>query len=184
MKYQFFSGYLNCHMNQKMKKHQYIAILISIISIGFINKLNAQISEDSELFQTLKTNDSLLFSIGFNECDFDQFRNLTTDDLEFYHDQTGILNSNQEFIDVMANGICKKDNPYKARRELVEGSLKVFPLYDNGQLYGAIQNGEHRFYESFEGKETPGSIAKFSLLWILKNDQWKIKRIYSFNHQL
>lgn len=167
-----------------MKQVPYILILISVLSLGVINPLNAQVSEDSDLFKALKTNDSLLFNAGFNTCDLTQFKNLTTEDLEFYHDKNGIINSNEEFVNVMANGICKKDNPYKARRELIEGSLQVFPLYDEGTLYGAIQNGEHKFYERFEGKEKAGSIAKFSSLWIYENNQWKIKRIYSFDHQL
>ena len=38
--------------------------------------------------------------------------------------------------------------------------------------------------ENFEGKETAGSIAKFSHVWILENKQWKIKRILSFDHQM
>lgn len=159
-------------------------LLFSVLTLGIINPMVAQISEDSELFKTLKAKDSLLFNIGFNNCDISQFRNLTTADLEFYHDKNGVLNTNEEFATVMANGICKKDNPYKSRRELVEGSLQVFPLYDNGKLYGGIQNGEHKFYELFEGTEKAGNIARFSHLWIFKNEQWKIKRIYSFDHQL
>lgn len=167
-----------------MKQLYFSSAFILIFISGLINPMNAQISEDSELFKTLKTNDSLLFYVGFNECDMTQFKNLTTDELEFYHDKNGVLNSKELFVNVMVNGICKKDNPYKARRELVEGSLNVFPLYDNGKLYGAIQNGNHKFYERFEGTENAGSIAKFSHLWILDDNQWKIKRIYSFDHQL
>ncbi|MEO6348123.1 MAG: nuclear transport factor 2 family protein [Aquaticitalea sp.] len=167
-----------------MKQLYNTIILCSLLFLGIISPINAQISEDSEVFKTLKTKDSLLFNVGFNECDLDQFKNLTTEDLEFYHDENGVLNTNEEFINVMANGICKKDNPYKARRELVEGSLQVFPMYDNGKLYGAVQNGEHKFYERFEGTEKAGSTAKFSQLWVLEDNQWKIKCIYSFNHHL
>jgi hypothetical protein len=167
-----------------MKQLQYLPILIFLLLLGFITPVKAQISDGSELFQTLKRNDSLLFNVGFNACDLDQLKNLTTEDLEFYHDKAGVLNSNEAFINVMANGICKKDNPYKSRREMVEGSLKVYPLYENGILYGAIQNGEHQFYEQADQKaETLNSSANFSHLWILEANQWKIKRIYSFNHQ-
>ncbi len=175
---------MNYQINQKMKQVHYILILITTLSIGIINPIKAQVSEDSELFQKLKTKDSLLFNVGFNNCDISQFQNLTTDDLEFYHDKAGIQNTQDVFISAIKTGICNKDNPYKSRRELVEGSLKVFPLYNNGELYGAIQNGEHKFYERFEGQEKAGSIAKFSHLWILENNQWKIKRVYSFDHQL
>ena len=98
-----------------MTQFQYIITLIILLSLGIINPINAQVSENPELFQTLKRKDSLLFNVGFNECDINQFRNLTTEDLEFYHDKAGILNSKEAFVDVMANGICKKDNPHKPK---------------------------------------------------------------------
>ncbi len=167
-----------------MTQFKYTIITNSMLLLGLINPMNAQISQDSELFSTLKVNDSLLFNIGFNTCDLDQFKKFTTDDLEFYHDKAGALNSKEEFINVMVEGICNKDNTFKSRRELVKNSLQVYPLYNNGKLYAAIQNGSHRFFEKFEGKEKAGSVAKFSHLWILEDNQWKIKRIYSFDHQL
>lgn len=167
-----------------MKQLSYIFILFSLFSVGFINPMKAQVSEDSELFQTLRQNDSLLFNDGFNPCNLTQFKNLTTADLEFYHDTSGILNSSEEFIKVMANGICKKDNPYKSRRELVDGSLELYPLYNNGKLYAAIQIGNHLFYEKSSDKpETFNGRAKFTHLWILESNQWRIKRIYSFDQQ-
>ncbi|RIA09135.1 uncharacterized protein DUF4440 [Flavobacteriaceae bacterium MAR_2010_72] len=164
----------------KQFKHQLILALLFALSFT----IQAQEEENSELFKTLKVNDSLLFEVGFNTCDISQFNKLTSEDLEFYHDKSGILNSKKEFITIMENGICKKTNPYRARRELIKGSLKVYPLYNGDKLYGAIQNGNHRFYERFEGKETPGSIAKFIHLWVLENDQWKLKRILSYDHKI
>ena len=85
----------------------------------------------------------------------------------------------------MKNGICNSSNTFKARRELVDGSLKVYPLYDNGVLYGAIQEGEHRFFEKNGNQpEKAGSTAKFTHLWILDHNQWKLKRILSYDHHL
>ena len=121
-----------------MKQLQFLILFISVLTLGTIIPVKAQGAEASELFKILKTNDSLLFNVGLNECDFTKLKNLTTDDLEFYHDKNGVVNSNEEFVTAMANGICKEDNPYKARRELVEGSLQVFTLYNNGNMYGAI----------------------------------------------
>ena len=151
--------------------------------LSFSNQ--AQVSKDSELFNTLKTNDSLLFEVGFNKCHVDQFDTLMAKDLEFYHDKSGTTDSLSQFLDVLKKGICNPSNTYKARRELVEGSLEVFPLYDNGVLYGAIQNGKHRFFEKNSNQpEKTGSIAKFTHLWILNNKQWKLKRVLSYDHQL
>jgi hypothetical protein len=165
-----------------MKQIKHIIIIV-ILLVGFSNQ--AQVSEDAELFNTLKANDSLLFEVGFNTCDIRQFENLMADDLEFYHDKSGALNSMSQFVDVMKNGICNPSNTFKVRRELIEGSIEVFPLYNNGVLYAAIQMGEHQFYEkNKDQQENAGSLAKFTHLWILDNNHWKLKRILSYDHKI
>ena len=167
-------------MNSNIKLYYILAIL----SLSFTYTLNAQVSKNSTLFKTLKTNDSLLFQVGFNTCDFNQFDTFLAEDLEFYHDKSGTTNSKQAFMDVMKTGICKPKNKHIAKRELVQGSLKVFPLYNNNTLYGAIQNGKHKFSESQNGKNRQeGSTARFSHLWLRENNKWVIKRIFSFDHK-
>jgi hypothetical protein len=164
----------------KQLKH----ILIFTIFLGSFTGI-AQIDKDSELFRTLKTNDSLLFEVGFNTCDLSQFENLMAEDLEFYHDKSGVTTSSSQFLEVMKTGLCKPSNTHKTRRELIKGSLEVFPLYDNGVLYGAIQVGEHRFFEKNNDQpEKVGSNAKFIHLWTNEDGQWRLKRVLSFDHQL
>jgi len=168
-----------------MKQFNHI-LVFSILLTSF--SAFAQNGEDSELFKTLKVNDSLLFEIGFNTCDLSQFETLMADDLEFYHDKSGTTNSLSQFMEVMKTGICNPENKFKVRRELIKGSLEVFPLYNNGVLYGAIQMGEHQFFEKNmnqpEKAEKAGSIAKFTNLWMLINNQWKLKRILSYDHKM
>ena len=144
--------------------------------------VNGQVADDSELFEALKTNDSLLFEQGFNNCNLAAFEFLLADDLEFYHDQGGITNSKAEFIVTYKKNIC--GNPdYRSRRELLTASLEVFPLYDNGKLYGAIQKGVHKFYEKPKNKpEIEGSTARFTHLWLLDQGQWILKRVLSYDH--
>ena len=73
---------------------------------------------------------------------------------------------------------------YDARRELVDESLEVFPLRDNGVLYGAIQRGIHRFFATEEGEpERETSVARFTHLWLLVDGEWKLKRVLSFDHR-
>ena len=154
------------------------------VGIFMVMQINAQVDQQSALFKTLKANDSLLFEVSFNKCQLSAIENIMADDLEFYHDQGGITNSKDEFMNVMRNGICSPSNKTKSRRELVAGSLEVFPLYKNGSLYGALQNGEHKFFESYNGqKETAGSIAKFSHLWLHIDNQWVLKRVISYDRQ-
>ncbi|MCB0597725.1 MAG: nuclear transport factor 2 family protein [Lewinellaceae bacterium] len=153
-----------------------------VLCLLLANVLPAQVEENPELFQTLRARDSLLFDVGFNTCDISQFEALVSEDMEFYHDQSGITGSKADFIASIENGLCKLD--YKARRELVEGSLKVFPMKNNGELYGAIQTGEHRFYAKYpDQEEVLTSTAKFTHLWLLEDGGWRLARVLSYDHE-
>lgn len=142
----------------------------------------AKTQKETTLFLQLKTCDSLLFDIGFNECNLEVFDSLVAEDFEFYHDQSGIIPNKAEFINGIKNGLCKMD--YRAIRKLESGSLEVFPMYRNGELYGAIQSGYHSFYALYpddpELKLT--SEARFTHLWLQEGKQWKLARVLSFDH--
>ena len=144
--------------------------------------LFSQIDTQSELFKTIKEKDSLLFNIGFNTCNMKQFENLVSDSVEMYHDQSGTILSKSVFMENTKNGLCKMN--YKAKRVLVEGSMQVFPMYNKGVLYGAIQSAKHQFYAIEPNKpEYLTSEALFTHLWLLENGQWKLGRILSFDHK-
>ncbi len=157
-----------------------IAILTSFISLSGFTQ-----NSPEELFEMLRKNDSLLFTVGFNTCKMAPFEELISEDFEFYHDRSGVETSKSNFIEQFKNGICGSDS-FSSRRELVDGSLEVFPMVNNGKLYGALQTGVHRFFETRKGEgETAGSIAKFSHLWILEEDGvWRITRVLSYDHQM
>ena len=158
---------------------QYLTLFICLFSLS---APMAQVEENSELYQTLRAKDSLLFNVGFNTCDISQFEALVSEDMEFYHDQSGITNSKADFIAGTENGLCKL--PYQARRYLVEGSLQVFPMNNNGVLYGAIQTGEHRFYAKYpEKEEVLTSTAIFTHLWLLEEGEWRLSRVLSYDHK-
>ena len=162
-----------------MKTIKFLVLLLSI-----------QISASAqwtvaELTDILKAKDSLLFNIGFNKCDLVQTEKLVSNNFEFYHDKSGITPSKEKFLESLRNGLCKDPANYQSRRELIPGSLKVFPLQTNGKLYGAIQTGEHRFFETVKGQpEKPGSTAKFTHLWLLEFNEWKLARVLSYDHKM
>ncbi|EDM43918.1 hypothetical protein SCB49_10010 [unidentified eubacterium SCB49] len=144
--------------------------------------LFAQVDKTSDLFKTLKVKDSLLFSVGFNTCDVSQFEKLISNDFEFYHDTSGLTDSKETFVTGVREGLCKME--YRASRKLEDSTLEVFPLKNNGVLYGAIQKGLHRFYAKEEDKEAYfTSIAFFTHVWLLEGDEWKLSRILSYDHQ-
>ena len=159
-----------------MKKHLLLIPLFFLTTIT-----NAQVEKSSELYKTIKEKDSLLFNIGYNNCDIKQLKKLVSANFEFYHDQSGITKSKAAFIKSIENGLCKLN--YKPKRVLDEKSLHIFPLNKNGVLYGAIQTGVQRFYAIKKNKEAYlSSIAKFTHVWMLEDGSWKLNRGLSYDH--
>lgn len=143
----------------------------------------SQVDSNSQLFLQLKALDSLLFERGFNECDMAAFEAHTSEDLEFYHDQGGVSTTRKEFLNDVKENICSS-SARKPIRRLKEGSLEIFPLYDQGVLYGAIQKGEHDFFIREPGKELyQTSTAKFTHVWLLQGEIWMLKRVLSYDHK-
>ena len=130
----------------------------------------AQLPASDPLYQTVSGLDTAIFD-AYNHCDLAKLGSMAADDLEFYHDQTGLSVGKQSLVDGVKNNICGK-----VQRELVAGSLEVYPL----KGYGAVEIGIHRFHHPNE----PGNLgeAKFIHLWQLKDGTWKLTRVISFNH--
>lgn len=153
--------------------------LFLIISIS----VYSQDVKTLEVFKTIKSKDSLLFNIGFNTCDIKQFENLLSEKFEFFHDKAGV-SYKTEFLHNLKNGLCISPSTYQSRRELVANSTEMFPLYKDNILYGVIQIGVHKFYETIEGKkERYASTAKFTHVWLLENGEWKLTKSLSYDHQ-
>ncbi len=143
----------------------------------------SQLPKTSDLYKTILSNDSLLFNIGFNTCDIIQFEKLLSDKFEFFHDKDG-FSDKQRFLNSLKNGLCNSPTTYQSRRELITESTEIFPLYKNNILYGAIQTGNHRFYETNAGEQQKyASSAKFSHVWNLENGSWKLIKGLSYDHQ-
>lgn len=145
--------------------------------------VKAQVNPESELYQALAQKDSLLFVEGFNKCHQEKFEGLLAEDLEFYHD-TGGYQDRAAFFEAFNNNICS-GKPAKPIRKLVPGTLEVYPLKNNGVLYGAIQKGDHEFYIREDGKEIyKTGMAKFTHLWLLNEEgDWMLKRVLSYDHK-
>jgi hypothetical protein len=127
---------------------------ISIVTLFFVSTVflypslvNAQTNQNlspQELTRKIAYMDSVLF-YAFNTCDVNMSKSLFTEDLEFYHDAGGLTNYTQNVNSIIQR--CNRET--KVRRELVKGSLEVFPIKD----FGAIQIGSHRFYYTEKGQE-------------------------------
>ncbi|MDX1937436.1 MAG: serine hydrolase, partial [Flavihumibacter sp.] len=142
---------------------------------------SAQVAKTSELFIRLAKQDSVFFERSFNACDLDYLAKAIHKDLIFFHDQGGVQNR-ADFLENVKRNIC--GNPaQKPIRKLQANSLEVFPLYKDGILYGAVQNGVHDFFIREAGKpDRPTSQARFTHVWLLENEAWLLKEVLSFDH--
>lgn len=161
-------------------------ILLVVMLLTFLFGFG-QMDRDSELHMLLKKKDSMLFDAAFDRCDPDTMESLFTEDFEFYHDKGGLNLGRDDFMSGVRENCAKRKplEPQPSKRILLENSLQVFPLYDQGKLYGAIQHGVHRFEFLNDKKEyQKGDTARFTHVWILEEGDWKIKRELSYDHQM
>lgn len=124
--------------------------------------------------------DSLYFSAQ-NECDLEKYASFLSEDFEFFHDVAGVTPSKENEMSDMAI-FCGEEQRRRQplRRQLTEGTLKVYPM-DN---YGALQFCDHVFYLQInDGTEKVVGSGKMTALWKKENDDWKLTRIISYDHQ-
>ena len=160
-----------------MRKFCVLLMMVVLSGAGARGRAQAvpalgDIKSQEELTKAIMTLDKELFD-AYNNCDIDKLGTLVVDDLEFYHDKTGLAVGKQVFLDAIKNNICGK-----VTRKLVDGSLEVYPL----KGYGAVELGVHRFYHP--GTQDHGVVgeAKFITLWQYKDGAWKITRVISYDH--
>ena len=128
-----------------------------------------------ELLTIISSLDHAFFE-AYNKCELSKIESLFTSDIEFYHEKRGELKSRQSVMEVFSKNLCG-DKSNRVRRELVEGTLQVYPI-DN---YGALAVGEHRFYLTQAGQEEKlDGIGRFSNLWQLKDGEWRMSRVFSY----
>ena len=125
------------------------------------------VPESGELYDTIMKMDSLYFDT-YNNCNLEKMSMLMSDDIEFYHDKGGISASKSEILDGIKKNICGK-----VTRELVKGSMEVYPIKN----FGAVEMGYHRFHNNTEPEGTPSRDSKFIDIWELKDGTWKMTRV-------
>ena len=109
---------------------------------------------------------------AYNKCELERFGALFEDGVEFYHDQGGAMVGRKALVEAVRANICGQ-----TRRELVAGSLKVYPM----KGFGAVVMGTHRFFPA--GSRQASGVAQFVHLWRESGGQWKVTRVISYDHQ-
>ncbi len=162
-----------------MKKSAQLILLFFILLMTIVH---AQAEKTDPLYKTIISKDSLFFSTGYNTCNIGKMESMLSDGFEFYHDKGGFEDKKKFIID-FKNGLCRSPDTYQLKRVLVDKSTEIYPMYKEGKIYAAIQNGDHLFYEKIgdQAEKLVGE-AKFTHLWILENAEWKLKNSLSFDH--
>jgi hypothetical protein len=132
-----------------------------------------------ELYKNIAEIDSLYFTAQ-NDCNLEKYKSFLDADFEFYHDKAGMTKSRESEMEGMQIFCGEQHQRQPLRRELIKGTLKVYPL-DN---FGALETCEHVFYLQIKGgQEKLVAKAKFTCIWKLEDSTWKISRIISYDHQ-
>jgi hypothetical protein len=141
-----------------------------------------EVDLQTPLHEEIMAMDRVLFEQGFNHCDLDAVEAILTDDFEFYHDQNGFQDK-LAFLLSFEQSLCSNPDR-KPIRQPIKDSMHVYPLHNEGVLYGAIQIGTHEFFIREPGVELyKTSIARFNHLWILNGKEWQLKRSQSYDHR-
>lgn len=148
-----------------------IAAVLACISIAHVAAAQTRphAAKSPTLYDTIVYMDSI-WEDSYNNCRIDKQEELISDDLEFYHDQGGLMTSKKALIEALKKNICGK-----VTRELQAGSIEVYPIPG----YGAVEMGLHRFHSKNDTGD--GKYAKFVHLWHKEHGRWKITRVISLH---
>lgn len=163
-----------------MKRSSLPAIASPLVALlgGAAGTVDAQAgpagAKADSLYRTIAALDDAMFD-AYNKCDLNRLATFFVEDLEFYHDQSGLSRGRQALVDAVRQNICGK-----VRRDLVAESLEIYPLHG----YGAVATGTHRFCDArkYTSCLTVGGPAKFVTLWQQTDAGWKITRVISYDH--
>ncbi|HVF81770.1 MAG TPA: nuclear transport factor 2 family protein [Flavisolibacter sp.] len=150
---------------------RFFTLSVLFLTVVFTSKAQSLATTDS-LYKEVAHQDSVLFN-AFNNHDLETFKKVFSADLEFYHDKVGLTNYTYN-MESFKRTIAQNNGLH---RELVKGSMEVYPIKD----YGAVQVASHTFCHPEGGKMDCGTF-KFVHIWKKTPEGWKLTRVVSYGH--
>lgn len=148
-----------------------ISVLVLFISATVRKDLPAEAEVlPMSLYDSIVSMDAT-WEDAYNNCKLEVMEELISEDLEFYHDQGGLLTSKSKLNEALKNNICGK-----VKRVLKQGSIEVYAI----KGYGAVEMGLHGFM-NINQQGSPDHYAKFIHLWKRENNKWRITRVISLH---
>jgi hypothetical protein len=162
-----------------MKLKQLFSVVLIFLTISACSANKSALIEYEEnykpasagLFRTIVQQDSIFFN-AYNNCDLQKQKEYYSDNIEFFHDQGGLMTSKNDLLDATEKNICGK-----VTRILVENSIEVYPI--NG--YGAVEIGLHKFKNKLENNGNPSYPSKFIIIWHQVDKKWEIAKVVSLH---
>ena len=145
-------------------------ILIIPFSVGAQNEIPPYKPVDQQMHATISNMDSIFFD-AYNSCNMEKQKEIYADDIEFFHDKSGLSTSKSDILEATENNICGK-----VTRSLIKGSIEVYPINN----YGAVEIGYHTFFNNQE-PDAPSNPSKFIIMWNYEKEQWKITKVISLH---
>lgn len=152
----------------------FLACTLSFTSANGQSESDLYMPKDPELYKEIAHMDSVMFD-AFNTQNLNVLKTVFAENLEFYHDNGGLSDYTSNMESFKRNFEGNANNAL--RRELVRGSMEVYPIPG----YGAIEIGVHRFIHIENGERMIG-IYKFTHIWQYKDNKWKVTRVVSVGH--
>ncbi len=155
-----------------------ISLLSLLILFSIAGPVVAQVTDSKTIRSKVMALDADFWN-AYNQCKIEDFRKFLTEDLEFYHDKGGLTTGLEKMVALVKTGLCAKPDT-RLRRVAIEETVQFFPLNN----YGGVLTGEHLFYLTEKGKaERLVEKARFTHVWRETNDQLKMARVLSYDHQ-
>jgi hypothetical protein len=162
--------------------HNFIRNFITCVVIAIIAVMAPAMAEDKNTdweAQVRKVDDTYWHDFNFGTSA--SLNAHLAQDVEFYHDLGGSLLGYDALSKVNA-GMDNSKN--RGRRVIVPNTLRVFPMRNGPDIYGALVMGDHDFFSTESGEiKTRVLRSSFTHLMLLKDGVWKVARIFSYNHQ-
>lgn len=158
-----------------MKKSNFLfgMLLASATSLAPTAACAAQAQD--QLTHEISALDTAVFD-AFNHCSdparLQEHAGYFATDVEFYHDTGGVTWTRDAMIANTGKYVCGHFT-----RELIAGSMKVYPIKD----FGAISQGVHRFCQIASGQCE--GLADFVIVWRKQEGAWRITRVLSYGHR-
>ena len=145
-------------------------LLLSWVMNGQVHEIPKYKPVDIDLHNQIVKMDSIFFT-AYNTCDMKTQAAILSDDIEFFHDNSGLSTSKKDIIDSTEKNICGK-----VTRTLIKGSVEVYPINN----YGAVQVAYHKFFNNREpdAKSIP---SKFIIIWKKEHNKWLITKVISLH---